>query len=362
MYALNRSCIIRANPDEAPPYGALLKRYQTVAETIAQAVEQIRNTVLGTNPDESATKQFIILRLLKSCGWDQFDSSQIVPEYTVGQRRVDYALMPGSANSVFIEVKRLRENLANHQQQLLEYCFQEGVKLAALTNGQTWHLYLPLQPGNWEERRFLTIDLASQEPVEVERRFREYLSRDNVAAGRAVSHAEDLVQSQQRAEITGRAIVEAWNRIVETPDELLIVLISDATERICGFAPEPTLIRQFLSQRVQSITDITNGNPLPNSSPESEVHRAKREAAVLPITLDPAKQQDFLEALLLAGEAWIEELYADGRREVKRWDASHMSPSSGVIGNLRSRPTYRQGNWQKQGLVSLRVSISRPGS
>ena len=74
-----------------------------------------------------------------------FDVSEVVPEHTVGNRRVDYALRPGSPNAVFIEVKRRGENLDRHQQQLLEYCFQEGVKLAALTNGLTWWLYLPLQ-------------------------------------------------------------------------------------------------------------------------------------------------------------------------------------------------------------------------
>ena len=84
----------------------LLKGYQAMAETIAQAVEHIRNTVFGTNPDESATKQSVVLRLLNLCGWDLFDLSQVAPEYTVGNRRVDYALIPGSANAAFIEVKR----------------------------------------------------------------------------------------------------------------------------------------------------------------------------------------------------------------------------------------------------------------
>ena len=112
--------------------------------------------------DESATKQAVVLRLLSVAGWDTFDISQIVPEYTVGNRRVDYALRPGTPNAVFIEVKRPSENLERHQQQLLEYCFQEGVNLAVLTNGRTWWLYLPLQAGSWEQRRFLSIDLEVQ--------------------------------------------------------------------------------------------------------------------------------------------------------------------------------------------------------
>ena len=164
-------------------------------------------------------------RLLSLAGWDTFDVSQVVPEYTVGNRRVDYALRPGSPNAVFIEVKRPGENLERHQQQLLEYCFQEGVKLAVLTNGRTWWLYLPLQAGSWEQRRFLTIDLEVQEPSVVERWFLEYLSRERVGSGQAVGDAEDLVESQQQAEIIGKTIAAAWTQIIGTPDELLVDLI-----------------------------------------------------------------------------------------------------------------------------------------
>ena len=202
-----------------------------------------------------------MLRLLSLAGWDTFDVSQVVPEYTVGTRRVDYALRPGSPNAVFIEVKRPGENLERHQQQLLEYCFQEGVKLAVLTNGRTWWLYLPLQAGSWEQRRFLTIDLEVQESNVVERRFLEYLSPERVGSGQAVGDAEALVESQQRAEIIGKTIAAAWTQIIETPDELLVDLISETTERICGFKPEPELVEQFLLQCVHALTDALDGSP-----------------------------------------------------------------------------------------------------
>ena len=218
---------------------------------IAQAVEQIRNTISLSVLDESATKQGVVLKLLRLAGWDTFDVSQVVPEYTVGTRRVDYALRPGSPNAVFIEVKRPSEKLERHQQQLLEYCFQEGVNMAVLTNGRTWWLYLPLQAGSWQQRRFLIIDLEVQEPSVVERWFLEYLSPERVGSGQAVGDAEDLVESQQRAEIIGKTIAEAWTQIVETPDELLVDLISETTERICGFKPEPELVKQFLAGRAR---------------------------------------------------------------------------------------------------------------
>ena len=334
---------------------------------IAQAVEQIRNTVSLSVLDESATKQGVVLRLLSLAGWDTFDISQVVPEYTVGTRRVDYALRPGSPNAVFIEVKRPGENLERHQQQLLEYCFQEGVKLAALTNGRTWWLYLPLQAGSWEQRRFLTIDLEVQEPSVVERRFLEYLSPERVGSGQAIGDAEALVESQQRAEIIGKTIVAAWTQIVETPDELLVELISETTERICGFKPEPELVEEFLLRRVHTLNDALDGSPplvlsRETNAPSAQRTRREVQGPTLPITLDPQNSADFLAALLRTKEGWLEVSYSDGRKEVRRWDASLMRPSSNVIGNLRSRPEFRNGTWQKKGIASLRVSVERPRS
>ena len=332
-----------------------------MSESIARAVEQINRNVLLPSLGESTTKQVVVLRLLSLCGWDPFDPAQVVPEYTVGNRRVDFALRPGSTNAVFIEVKRPSENLENHQQQLLEYCFQEGVKLAALTNGRTWWLYLPLQSGSWEQRRFLAIDLESQEPDIVEQRFMEYLSEEKVSSGRAVGDAEDWVESQQRAEVASKAVIQAWNQIVEGPDEILVELISETAERICGFKPEPELVEEFLLRRVGALNDALDGSQqVVQARGTSAPLRREGRASALRITLDPENSADFLAALLRTKEAWLEVSFSDGRKEVRRWNASHMSRSSNVIGNLRSRPEFRAGTWRESGITGLRASIEPP--
>lgn len=41
-------------------------------------------------------------------------------------------------------------------------------------------------------------------------------------------------------------IPEAWNKIITEPDSLLIDLLSETTEKICGFKPEAGEINQFL--------------------------------------------------------------------------------------------------------------------
>ena len=87
-----------------------------------------------------------------------------------------------------------------------------------------------------------------------------------------------------------------------------------------------------------------------------------RQGTTLPITLEPPNSAEFLAALLRTKVGWIEETYHDGRKVTHRWDASRMTESSKVLGNLRSRKEYRAGEWQKSGIASVKVSIERSGT
>ena len=88
--------------------------------------------------------------------------------------------------------------------------------------------------------------------------------------------------------------------------------------------------------------------------------RSNGDATRLPITLVPTDSREFLDSLLQTAEAWIEVTYADGHREVGRWDAKNMRRTSNVPGNLRSRRQFRAGNWQREGIVSVQASIEHP--
>ena len=80
---------------------------------------------------------------------------------------------------------------------------------------------------------------------------------------------------------------------------------------------------------------------------------------LLPITLDPSNPVVFREELLVSKAAEIHCYYSDGRIEVKPWNASRFSPDSSVMGNLRSRPDFRSGQWQTHGLVKVHVKVIR---
>ena len=126
-------------------------------------------------------------------------------------------------------------------------------------------------------------------------------------------------------------------------------------------------IPDFVSNPGIDLDNILNGNALAVLSRESpraltKQTRNAQQGAVLPITLEPPKSDNFLSALLRTKEAWIEVFYEDGKREVRQWRATQMKSTSNIIGNLRSRPEFRNDAWQKYGIASVRVSIEHPSN
>jgi hypothetical protein len=217
-------------------------------EELTSLVKDLAERLKGRSLDEAATKQSVVLNVLSKLGWNVFDAEEVQPEYSVGKGRVDFSLRIARDNKTFIEVKKPTEDLDSHEKQLLDYSFEQGVDLSILTNGTTWRFYLPLQKGPWEARRFYTIDVQQQDAAGVARRFVDFLSKDNVHSGRALENAETVYQDRQRENVLRQSLPKAWNKIISDPDELLVDLIGETAEKICGHKPSSELICEFLSQ------------------------------------------------------------------------------------------------------------------
>jgi len=95
-------------------------------------------------------------------------------------------------------VKRINEDLEKHQEQLLEYAFRHGVKIAVLTNGLVWWLYLPLFQGSWEQRKFIALDIQQQELTTVAEHFVAFLGRAAVASGEAAARPRRCTTAGRR--------------------------------------------------------------------------------------------------------------------------------------------------------------------
>ncbi len=151
--------------------------------------------------DETATKQFVVLPILRALGWDDrnLETLEVLPEISTDpesrkQMKVDYALRHEEKILVLIECKRWRENLEKpeHHEQLANYIFQRGVDIGVLTNGKTWHFYFAYKTHVlWRDRKFCTIELNNQQ--ETVGNFQNYLSKVKVIDGSVKTEAEKIV-------------------------------------------------------------------------------------------------------------------------------------------------------------------------
>lgn len=222
-------------------------------EELLPLVEKLKSDKRLVSFDEAATKQAIILRILSLLGWDTFNIDEVVPEYAVAGKKVDYSLRYSNTNKVFIEVKKIGEDLEKHQEQLLSYSFQEGVKLSILTNGITWWFYLPLYEGSWEQRKFYTIEIYDQDTEEITNRFMDYLAKDNIISGKAIENAELTHKGRQKEYLIKNTLPKAWNKLISEPDELLIDLIAESTEKLCGHKPDHSMVKYFIISDISGI-------------------------------------------------------------------------------------------------------------
>lgn len=116
---------------------------------------------------EEATKTAFILPFLKALGYDVFDPTVVVPEFTadIGAKKgekVDYAIFKDGKPLILIEAKHYTANLDNHNSQLLRYYTVTEAKFGILTNGIEYRFYTDLDNQNkMDEKPFLIINLEN---------------------------------------------------------------------------------------------------------------------------------------------------------------------------------------------------------
>ncbi len=172
-------------------------------QTISNILD-CKNTIETYQFDEAATKQYIVLPILRALDWQDSNlyTLEVFPEKLVGNGKVDYALQRGDNIFVVIECKRWGENIERHQEQICLYAFMAGVGIAVITNGKIWDFYLPDKtslPGRvnvpWQDRIFCSIDLEARHEAIFD--FQKYLTKSHVEQGQARTEAEEAFQPQR---------------------------------------------------------------------------------------------------------------------------------------------------------------------
>ena len=217
---------------------------------IRETVDRIRTSLKsGQFTNEASISQGVVLPVLQALDWPVFDTSVVTPEYSVESGRVDYALRETTGRpKIFVEVKRLGQTNTGDRQ-LFEYAFHQGVPMAVLTDGHEWSFYLPGEEGQYEERRVYKLDLLERSPAESTERLHRYLNYGRVISGEALSAARNDYRNVARDRLIGDSMPRAWHQLLSGSDEILVELLADKVEDICGYKPEPDVCSQFIQTK-----------------------------------------------------------------------------------------------------------------
>ena len=169
---------------------------------------------------------------------------------------------------VFIEVKQVGQS-EGADRQLFEYAFHLGVPMAVLTDGQEWHFYLPGEQGLYQERRVYKLDLLERNLEECETRLKRYLSYQASCSGKVLEEARRDYQGVAKDRQITLTLPLAWAKLTEEPDDLLIELIADKVESLCGYKPDPDTVASFLTNGATAIGS-SQSKPILSQQPKAQ--------------------------------------------------------------------------------------------
>lgn len=253
------------------------------AVSLEQEIQGIREGVIaGLYSSEAAVSQGIVLRLLSALGWPAYDTRVVWPEYSLGGRRVDYALChPAGKPIAIIEVKQVGLG-DGAERQLFEYAFHEGVPLAILTDGREWSFFLPGEQGDYGERRVYKLDLVERDLGECAARLTRYLLHSAVSSGTAIQAARDDYRLVTKDREMQAAMPKAWAQLIAHPDEALLEIVADRVETLCGFKPDLDMVAHFLGSGVAD-RSARQAPPARGSAPLPQLLRPKTPVPSTPV-------------------------------------------------------------------------------
>lgn len=124
---------------------------------------------------EEATKTAFILPFIQTLGYDVFDPTEVVPEYTcdVGIKKgekIDYAIHKDGSPIILIECKHWKEDLSSHNGQLFRYFHVSNARFGILTNGVVYRFYTDLVEKNkMDEKPFFEFNMEKYREAQIEK-------------------------------------------------------------------------------------------------------------------------------------------------------------------------------------------------
>ena len=135
---------------------------QPQLKALAEKIVKLKDKI----DTEESTKHAFVLPFINLLGYDTFNPTEVVPEFTadIGLKKgekVDYAIFQNGQPIIIIECKNWKQKLNAHNSQLFRYFHSTKTRFALLTNGIQYRFYTDLDATNkMDEKPFLEFDMT----------------------------------------------------------------------------------------------------------------------------------------------------------------------------------------------------------
>lgn len=239
---------------------------------------------------EEAAKTALVLPFLHALGYDVFNPTEVIPEYTadVGTKKgekVDYAICNGGKVTILVECKPCNVSLdVNHAGQLFRYFNVTDARLAVLTNGVEYRFFSDIEkPNMMDQQPFFSfsMEMLRAQDVKTLEKF-----------GKASFDIDRIVQEAGNLKLQG-LLRQALEREFAQPSDEFVALMARRVHdgRLTAAVREnfskllaatiTGLVRDMVTERLSSALKASTPAELdePVAAEEDEIETTEEEIA-----------------------------------------------------------------------------------
>lgn len=243
-----------------------------------EALSEKANTHREVLATEEAAKTALVMPFLQALGYDVFNPSEVVPEFTcdVGTKKgekVDYAIRIDGEVRMLLECKPCNQELSiRHASQLYRYFSVTDAKFAILTNGAKYKFYSDLDASNrMDEKPFFEFDLCKLKKTDV---------RNLAKFQRAGFDVDAIVETAANLQMEGEVIKAIETEMSEPSADFVRLIASRTTGKrlttgvksaIARHIPNAfnAILRDRLNERLTSAIEVATEEPASSSEIET---------------------------------------------------------------------------------------------
>jgi len=290
-----------------------------IIETVVERIKKYRSLY---EQSEMQVREGIVNPILRGLGWNPENPEEVQHNVSSEEGIPDYSLFKNNKKVLFIEAKKLSIDIEKREviRQLANYCFGEGMKYGALTNGSIWVLFRAFQEGTTLAERVVWKTDIENDDITATIRKLNTISKENIEG------IETLIKKLQ-------ILDEIWQSLLEEPRDLVkgFVPIFDGLirEGYPDYEFDHSEIEDFISERVKELISPTEETVI-EPGPITEPTRPRE----MKIGTDTYEIRNSYDILVNTAEWLIR------NRKLKREDCPIVSGHRRYLVNIQAKHRY----------------------